>query len=56
MTRSGSTIKGPRKKGGKEVQTFTTVVSADGKTRTTTATGTNAAGEKVDNVQVYDKQ
>jgi len=30
-------------------------VSADGKTMTVTAKGTNAAG-KVDNVQVYDKQ
>ena len=56
MTRNGSTVTGTRKKGGKQVQTFTTVVSADGKTRTTTATGTNAAGQKVDNAQVYDKQ
>jgi hypothetical protein len=56
ITRNGNTITGTRKKGGKQVQTFTTVVSADGKTRTTTATGTNAAGQKVDNVQVYDKQ
>jgi hypothetical protein len=54
--RGGNTITGTRKKGGKQVQTFTTVVSADGKTRTTTATGTNAAGQKVDNVQVSDKQ
>ena len=56
MTRSGNTLDGTRKKGGKTVQTFKTVVSADGKTRTTTTTGTNAAGQKVDNVQVYDKQ
>jgi hypothetical protein len=56
ITRSGNTIDGTRKKGGKTVQTFKTVVSADGKTRTTTTTGTNAAGEKVDNAQVYDKQ
>ena len=55
ITRSGNTINGTRKKTGKQVQTFTTVVSADGKTRTTTSMGTNAAG-KVDNVQVYDKQ
>jgi hypothetical protein len=56
VTRSGTTINGIRKKGGKQVQTFTTTVSADGKTRTTTSTGTNAAGQKVDNSQVYDKQ
>jgi len=47
---------GERKKAGKVVQTFTRNVSADGKTMTTTTTGTNAAGQKVDNVQVYDKQ
>ena len=56
ITRSGNTIDGVRKKGGKQVQTFKTVVSADGKTRTTTTTGTNAAGAKVDNSQVYDRQ
>ena len=56
VTRSGSTLDGTRKKGGKQVQTFKIVVSADGKTRTTTSTGTNAAGAKVDNVQVYDRQ
>jgi hypothetical protein len=56
ITRSGSTIEGTRKKGGMTIQTFKTVVTADGKTRTTTTTGTNAAGAKVDNVQVYDKK
>ena len=52
-TANGS--EGSRKKAGKVLQTFTRVVSADGKTMTVTSTGTNAAG-KVDNVQVYDKQ
>ena len=47
---------GERKKGGKMVQTFTRAISADGKTMTTSAKGTNAAGQKVDTVQVYDKQ
>jgi hypothetical protein len=56
ITRTGNTIKGTRKLAGKPVQTFTTVVSADGKTRTTTTTGTDAAGKKVDTVLVYDKQ
>jgi len=32
------------------------VVSADGKTRTVTSTGTDAKGNKVTNVGVYDKQ
>ena len=32
------------------------VVSADGKTRTLTQTGTNAKGETINNVIVYDKQ
>jgi predicted lysophospholipase L1 biosynthesis ABC-type transport system permease subunit len=32
------------------------VVAADGKSRTATTTGTNAEGQKVNNVAVYDKQ
>jgi len=31
-------------------------VAADGKTRVSTTTGTNAAGQKIHNVVVYDKQ
>jgi len=31
-------------------------MAADGKTRTLTTTGVNAAGEKVHNVLVYEKQ
>jgi hypothetical protein len=31
------------------------VVSADGKTLTVTTTGTNAQGQKVNNVQVFEK-
>ena len=45
-----------RKKTGKVVQTVRRVVSQDGKTLTTTATGMNAQGQKVNNVTVYDKQ
>ena len=56
MTRSGNTIKGTRRRGGKRAQTFTMVVSADGKTRTNTMTGTDALGKKVGSVQVFDKQ
>ena len=45
-----------RKKGGKVVQTATSVVSKDGKTRTVTTTGMNAAGQKINNVGVYEKK
>ena len=45
-----------RKKGGKVVQTGSIVVSADGKTRTVTADGTNASGAKIHNVSVYEKK
>ena len=45
-----------RKKGGKVVQTARRVISADGKTMTTTTTGVDDKSRKVDNVAVYDKQ
>lgn len=41
---------------GKVVTVNHIVVAADGKTRTSTTTGTNAAGQKIHNVVVYDKQ
>jgi hypothetical protein len=44
------------KKNGKIVRTGTTVYSRDGKTRTNTATGTNALGQKINNFHVYDRQ
>jgi hypothetical protein len=44
------------KKGGKETISARIVVSADGKTRTVTASGTDASGAKVTSTQVYDKQ
>ena len=47
---------GTRKKAGKVVQTYTREVSKDGKTLTLTVTGTNAKGQKLHNVIVYDKQ
>ena len=51
-----NTIETVSKKGGKPVMTVRSVVSKDGKTRTTTQKGTNAKGEKVNNTIVYDKQ
>ena len=51
-----STIETVSKKGGKPLITTKSVVSKDGKTRTTTQKGTNAKGEKVHNTIVYDKQ
>jgi hypothetical protein len=44
------------KKGGKVTTTQRNVVSADGKTRTVTTTGTDAQGQKVNNVAVFEKQ
>ena len=44
------------KNGGKVTTSGKIVVSADGKTRTLTASGTNAAGQKVTSTAVYDKQ
>ena len=44
------------KKGGKVTLTGHAVVSADGKTRTLTISGTDAAGKKVETTAVYDKQ
>lgn len=42
-------------KGGKVVQTYTRVVSKDGKTMTVTVKGTNAQGQAVHNVIVFEK-
>jgi hypothetical protein len=44
------------KKAGKVLATSKATVSADGKVTTVESTGTNAAGAKVHDVQVYDKQ
>ena len=45
-----------RKTGGKLHQTSRHIISSDGKTRTQTATGTDADGKPVDATLVYDKQ
>ena len=44
------------KMGGKAVGTWTRKVSADGKTMTVTYNGTNATGQKVHNVLVFDRK
>jgi len=44
------------KKGGKVTATGKVVVSADGKTRTVTISGTDAQGNKVESSALYDKQ
>ena len=51
-----SAAEATRKKGGKVVQTAKYVVSADGKTLTITSSGTNAKGQKIHNVSVFDKK
>ena len=40
---------------GKQTTVNTRVVSADGKTMTVTSKGTNAQGQKIDNMQVFEK-
>ena len=49
-------VEGSRKKAGKVVQSYIRVISADGKTMTLTTSGTNAKGQKVNNVVVYEKK
>jgi hypothetical protein len=53
---NATTVKTVAKKGGKVTTTQTSTVSADGKTRTVTTTGTNGKGQAVKNVAVYDRQ
>ncbi len=50
------TILAISKKGGKETYSARIVLSADGKSRTVTVSGTDASGAKVTSTQVYDKQ
>jgi hypothetical protein len=50
------TIESTTKKDGKVMATSKAVVSKDGKTRTLTTKGKNAAGKDVHNVIVYDRQ
>lgn len=51
-----NSIEFTRKKGGKVVQTATSVVSKDGKIRTVTTSGVNARGDKVSSVAVYTRK
>jgi hypothetical protein len=52
----GHTLEIVNKKGGKVTTTQRNVVAADGKTRTVTTTGTDAQGQKVNTVAVFEKQ
>ena len=51
-----NTVRTTYKKNGKATTTQTSVVSADGKTRTVTTSGVNVKGQKVNNVAVYERQ
>jgi hypothetical protein len=51
-----NTVEAVTQRAGKETGKTVVVVSKDGKTRTLTQTGTNAKGEKINNLIVYDKQ
>ena len=50
------TIETVNKKGGKVTTTQRNVVSADGKTRTVTTTGTDGQGQKLNDIGVFEKQ
>jgi hypothetical protein len=45
-----------RKKAGKEVQVVHSVLAKDGKSFTSTTTGVNAKGEKVESTAIFEKQ
>lgn len=51
-----NTLETVAKKGGKVTTTQKNAVAADGKSRTVTTAGTNAQGEKVNNVAVYERK
>ena len=51
-----NTLRVTMKKGGQAMMTVTSVVSTDGKTRTSTFVGKDNEGHDVKNVVVYDKQ
>ena len=51
-----TTLESVQSKSGKETQRQRIVASADGKTRTVTTTGVDGAGQKVNNVAVYEKK
>jgi len=51
-----TTVQATIKRGGKPMITQTSVVSADGKTRTVTTKGTDAQNRTINNVAVYDRQ
>lgn len=51
-----NTMESVMKKGGKIVSTTRSVISKDGKTRTSTQKGKNAQGQDTNNTLVYDKQ
>jgi hypothetical protein len=51
-----NTFEATLKKGGKVIEISKVTVSMDGKVTTVESKGTNAAGVKTHNVQVYDKQ
>jgi len=53
---NANTVQVTMKKGDKPVMTVTSVVSKDGKTRTSTFRGKDAEGHVIHNVVVYDKE
>jgi hypothetical protein len=56
VRKGDNTYEATLKKGGKVIGTSKVTVSKDGKVTTVAASGTNAAGVKTHDVQVYEKQ
>jgi hypothetical protein len=56
VKRAGSGFNSESKKGGKMLYTTKSAFSNDGKVMTLTTKGTNASGQSINSVRVYDKQ
>jgi hypothetical protein len=56
LTRKGNMVEGTRKKHGKVVQTYQRFVSDDRKTMTVATTDTDAAGNTLNSVAVFDRR
>jgi hypothetical protein len=56
LRRTGNMVEGTRKKDGRVVQTYQRFVSDDRKTMTVATTGTDAAGNTLNSVAVFDRR
>jgi len=56
LRRNGNMVEGTRKRNGKVVQTYQRIVSEDRKTMTVATTGSDAAGNTLNSVAVFDRR